>query len=31
MKDTNPYTTPRWLLAAIAACVVFILAAGVMT
>lgn len=30
MKDTNDYETPRWLIAAIGLCVVFILAAGVM-
>ncbi len=31
MKDTNDYETPRWLIAAIGACVTLILAAGVMT
>ncbi len=31
MKDTNHYAVPRWLIFAIGAGVIFILAAGVMT
>lgn len=31
MNDANPYTVPRWLIAAIGAGVILILAAGVMT
>jgi hypothetical protein len=31
MTDTNPYTVPAWLIFAIGAGVILILAAGVMT